>query len=154
MSTPLAAYQRVFASFTAPAADPTAAAHTRALRKSILDDVLADLTALRGRSGSDERAALDLHAGMIRDIEKQIDVLPAASCQVPASPVVPPHIGYDFPSFAAALKSQMDQAVAALACDLTRFAALSITWGGYPITFSNFGMSAADCQRQPESVVI
>jgi hypothetical protein len=138
MDGPATAYQRVFAGFTGTPTDAAAAARVRALRKSILDDVVADLAALRQRSGADDRAALDLHLGAIRDIEKQMDALPAASCHTPAAPTAPACCASD--TFPARFKVQVDQVVAALACDLTRVALLQIEAAGYTKKFPQLGV--------------
>lgn len=68
-------YSRMFGSLTPPNTDPdaaAAAARRLAQRKSVLDAVAADLTALQGRLGALERQKVDAHLTSIREFERRL----------------------------------------------------------------------------------
>ena len=68
-------YDRVFGSLTPPSEDPDAAATAArrlAQRKSVLDAVAADLTALQGRLGAIERQKVDAHLTSVREFERRL----------------------------------------------------------------------------------
>jgi hypothetical protein len=72
---PYRLYARYFASGAAPmpGVDPTAAARDRLVRrKSVLDAVRADITALSPRLPAAERTRLDNHAALLRQFEQQL----------------------------------------------------------------------------------
>ncbi len=68
-------YSKVFGSLAPPSTDPdvaAAAARRLAQRKSVLDAVAADLTALQGRLGTAERAKVDAHLTALQEFEKRL----------------------------------------------------------------------------------
>ncbi len=70
-----ALYNKVFGASTGNAAADQAAAQTRlAQRKSILDLVANDLTALENRLGPNEKQKVDLHLTAVRDFETRLSV--------------------------------------------------------------------------------
>jgi hypothetical protein len=82
-----ALYTQLFGSVTLPPADAGAAATAAATqaaalrlsqRKSVLDFVASDLTALEGRLGPTERMKVDLHLTAVRDFENQLSALAAS----------------------------------------------------------------------------
>lgn len=95
------------------------------LRKSILDGVMDEATALQGVLGSTDKARLEQHLDGIRTLEKQIEKLqqnpPALlSCAVPGKPMdeYPDIDGR--PQLSAVSRVLVDTLVMALACDQTR----------------------------------
>ncbi len=96
-----------------------------ALRRSVLDGVVAQAAALKSRLGASDRARIDQHLEGIRSLERQIARLEAsplslASCVRPASPAA------DFPDvsgrqqLSAVSRAMCDLVAMALACDQTR----------------------------------
>jgi hypothetical protein len=68
-------YTNLFGSLTGPSEDPAvaaAAARRLAQRKSVLDAVAGDLTALQGRLGAAERAKVDAHLTSLHEFEKRL----------------------------------------------------------------------------------
>lgn len=95
------------------------------LRKSILDGVIDEATALQGVLGSTDKARLEQHLDGIRTLEKQIEKLqqnpPALlSCAVPPKPLdeYPDIDGR--PQLSEVSRVLVDTLVMALACDQTR----------------------------------
>ena len=93
-------------------------------RQSILDLVKTELTELSSSLGAEERQRLDLHADSIRNLELRLqDQLEdanrppgEATCQTPA---IPPNVeGLEKTALS------LDMAITAMACDLTRVAAV------------------------------
>ncbi|AKU98181.1 hypothetical protein AKJ09_04845 [Labilithrix luteola] len=132
---PMQAFNRIFGDFTL---DPAELARVRAQRQSILDGVSAELNDIRCKLGSVEAAKFDAHLTSVRELEKQL-VTAVGACTVPKTPSTMDI--QDPTNFAAVGKLQMDNLVAAIACDLTRVATLqwsndasSIvhTWAGVP----------------------
>ena len=85
---PVKLYNRVFGTgFQAPNAQPVVDV-TLALRKSVLDAVAGDITALRGRVGATDAMRLEEHMTNVRALENRLTgmtVLPAA-CKAPTTP--------------------------------------------------------------------
>jgi hypothetical protein len=127
LQDPWDAYTRIFAGAALPAA-MTPAQPKLDLRKSALDYVLADTTALRGRLSVSDRERLDSYQDSLRDIEKRLKTtaMPApASCTQPSiGSRVDPAAEGNYPAIG---KLQMDLMVAALQCGITRVA--SLQWG-------------------------
>jgi hypothetical protein len=103
----------------APAVDPT-----RALRRSVLDAVSADLTSLRAKVGSVDRSRLDQHLENIRSIENRLgDMAPAAppvaACALPTNPGSFPDQNRQ-EQIEPKMKAMSDLIAMALACDQTR----------------------------------
>jgi hypothetical protein len=68
-------YSKVFGSLMGPSTDPevaAAAARRLAQRKSVLDAVASDLTALEGRLGAAERAKVDAHLTSLQEFERRL----------------------------------------------------------------------------------
>jgi hypothetical protein len=96
-----------------------------ALRRSVLDGVLAQTTALKARLGSSDRARLDQHLEGVRSLERSIERLESspvnlAACLRPNAPAA------DFSDVAgrqqlsAVSRAMCDLVAMALACDQTR----------------------------------
>jgi hypothetical protein len=98
----------------------------RALDKSVLDRVRADLSRLRARAPASERVKLEQHAAALREIEKRLGRVERA-CPAPAPPPrFPRYKAYagGEPFFDAITDLQIDLMARALGCDLTRFGTL------------------------------
>jgi len=120
-------YSRVFSGVTSTTT--TATTPTKLdLRKSALDYIMADNTALTARLSVGDRERVNSYQDSLRDIEKRLmtTAMPApASCTQPT-------LGSKIdsaaePNYPAIGKLQMDLMVAALQCGLTRVA--SLQWG-------------------------
>ncbi len=79
-----ALYDRVFGSGT-QGGDPQAAQRRLMQRKSVLDAVAADLTALQRRLGPNERDKVDIHLTAVRDFENRL----TAGASMGMNPVSP-----------------------------------------------------------------
>jgi len=93
-------------------------------RKSILDAVIANYTQLNPKLGAADRAKLDAHLSMVRDLETRVTLAGAtggAACKMPATPTGDYQKNASFPAVA---KLQMDLLVMAMACDVTRVGSL------------------------------
>jgi hypothetical protein len=125
----------------APAVDP--------VRRSVLDSVLTDLGAMRARLGGVGQARFDLHLEAVRELERRIgggvtDEVPgaaaAADCANPA--VDTSSFGdaelYDPAKFPAILKAQLDLAVLASACGLTRVSTIQASVHTSELVMSRF----------------
>jgi len=117
---PIKVYDRIFgAGFTPPGGTVDA---TLALRKSVLDGVLADMNRLRAQLGAADRTRLDQHTQNIRSIESRLvggmGTTPAA-CKLPTKPTA-----IASPNNKEALeeltKVMSDLIAMAFACDQTR----------------------------------
>lgn len=94
-------------------------------RRSVLDLVREETTALAGRLPPAEKAKLDMHLDALRDVERNIEPPePGARCGAADAP--PAFDVYDNDRFGEIGRAQMDLLVAAMSCDLTRVG--SIQW--------------------------
>jgi len=95
-----------------------------ALRRSVLDVVRTDATALRGTLGATDRTRLDQHLEGIATLERQIQDLPAmmpvaSACALPTAPgTFPDMAGRE--QLQPIARAMSDLLVMAYACDLTR----------------------------------
>ncbi len=121
---PAAAFDRIFGAIEQ---DPLGVERARAQRKSVLDLVRRRFGRATPRLGSEDRARLDAHLEGLRELERRLDAVPAPGCARPTRPTVDRH---DPARFAELGFAQVDNLVAALACDLTRVA--SIQYGDVP----------------------
>jgi len=126
---PLRAFERLFGQAATGDA-------VLARRRSILDASLADLDDLSTRLGATERQKLELHMDSVREVESRLTAGPSTGCSTTGWNTD----GWSIPSgynsypayynrddqFAEVGKLQMDLAVLALTCDLTR--SVSIQW--------------------------
>jgi hypothetical protein len=122
---PAKLFARVFGTFKAPAAGAAPMVDaTLGYRKSVLDAVLGDLTKVRARVGTADKARLDLHASGVRDLENRLMVasMPtqvATSCTVPTNPGSFPDMN-GREQIAEKTKAMSDLLAIALACNQTR----------------------------------
>ena len=146
MESPYDVFDRLFA---AAAPTPTPGAPTemdrlRARRKTVLDLVGAEITAVRGRVGTEDRLKLDAHLQAVQDIGRRL-VTPVGGGTGGAA-CTGPTVGARMDVKAAANmpaigKLQMDIAASALACDLTRIVTLQWTHAESNQTFPWLGIN-------------
>lgn len=137
-SDPTKLFQRVFGKL---GADPSGEVQRRALRKSVLDFVHQDFTALRPALGAEDRRTLELHETTLREIEQRLDNpgTLGATCTVPGAPqTLDAKVVANVPAIA---KLQIDMLVTALACDLTRVGSLQFTNSVGNMSFPWIGLS-------------
>ncbi|MFT4627822.1 MAG: hypothetical protein ACI8PZ_006512, partial [Myxococcota bacterium] len=106
-------------------------------RRSVLDQVTADLRELRGRLGGVERARLDAHLDAVREVERRLDAIPACEATLDATglsddAMLTPE------AFPAIYRAQTDVMVLALACGLTRVGVLQGSHHTSPLVMSRF----------------
>ena len=125
-------------------------------RLSVLDTVLDDLTRLRGELGQTERLKLELHENALREVEQRIRnsaEAPGGTCGNPdwnsqgwAVPedycCYPLYWNLD-DQFATVGRLQMDLAVLALQCDLTRSVAIQWSHAVSPTNLSGEGIGVS-----------
>lgn len=130
---PWQAYKRVFNN-NAPAspgqADGTTTAPKFDLRRSALDHALTEVSSLRTRLGLTDRDRLDSYQESLRDIERRLSMLSTSSpAGAAAASCIQPTLGgainvaaeANYPKIG---QLQMDMAVAALQCNVTRVVSL------------------------------
>ncbi len=91
--------------------------------KAMVDRLATEITALQSRLSGTERTKLAVHLASVRDLEKQIAGLASQSCDRPTPPTV--ECGCrgssgEYKLVPQQVKEQLDLAVNALACDMTR----------------------------------
>ncbi|MEM9187766.1 MAG: DUF1552 domain-containing protein [Myxococcota bacterium] len=130
-NSPYRAFERLFSGFMAPAAVVDAA---RLRRRSVLDAMLDQASAVECAAGAELRAPIQSHLESVRNLETRLALTPVEQC----APEAPPG-GLDLGTDADVPevgRAQMDLLTLALSCDLTRIATLQ------------YGMSA-DALRLP-----
>ncbi len=105
----------------------------RLLGMSVLDFLRKDIARLQTRLAATEKIKLEHHLTSLRELEKQIETLPAgsAACAVPAKPNPAEFPKLEIfnggePYLEKIADIQIDLLAQAMACDLTRFATLFI----------------------------
>jgi len=120
MDDPSEVLRRVFGDTTS-GADPDALLRGR---RSMLDHLVGETTALRAAVPTREAAKLDIHLDALRSMERALGTGGSgAACSAPTVGSFDPQDNDSFPTVG---RAQMDLLVAALACDATRVA--SIQW--------------------------
>ncbi|MBZ5707962.1 DUF1552 domain-containing protein [Nannocystis pusilla] len=114
-----------------------AAAALRARRQRVVDLLVDEATALRGRLGSEERPKLDAHLDALAQLEKGLSG--ATACALPGAPAAGDT--QDNARFPATTTAQIDMMVAALACGMTRVASLQLSHTVSPTVCSWLGVS-------------
>jgi len=143
---PAAAYRRLFGGAGALAQDDAGQGAQGGSsfdpRKSVLDVVRGELTALKKQLGAQERVKLDAHLDSLRQIERRTAGAAAAGggncAAVAAPPMTDAKSNDEFPNVGAL---QMDLLVAAAACDMSRVLSLQWTHTVSPTIFSWAGAS-------------
>lgn len=108
-----------------------------ARRRSVLDNAVGELGALRGRLGVEDRVKLDTHTAALEDIESRLGTMSSGTCTPPARPTVmasPPVMANSTGmevinaandrEFPVAIAADLDIIAGAFACDVTRVASL------------------------------
>jgi hypothetical protein len=150
-------YDRVFGSFIPGGPTPAnqaALEAARAMRKSVLDFATKDLARLERLAPATERARLEAHASMIRDLELQLDAatMAAEQCVQIPRPVDPPGIdhyqdtgltggndpGGDQDKHKQVAELHYAVLRAAFACDMTRVATFQYSPGNNHVSFQGF----------------
>ncbi len=132
---PQAVYNALFSN--TGTSDQLAALRER--RKSVLDTVLTELGLVEKRLAASERARLDAHLTLVRQIETQLDQMTPLNCAVPGAP--PAIDSGAVPSMPQVAQLQLDLLAVALSCDLTRVATLCMSDAKdhIPMPFINIG---------------
>jgi hypothetical protein len=137
MTRPDAVFSRLFpqgppVTGTQPATDPAVAAAARR-KRSILDGVLGEFNALSRPLSTADRAKMDAHAALIRDLEMRIGIAappPSVACSAPPQgPIQQFNKDCSSPGDICIEESTSlfsSLAVAAFACDLTRVITLDM----------------------------
>ncbi len=126
MNDPLELYKRVFEGFSPPLTTPDEDAAKALLmqRKSVLDAVTAEFSALTPRLSAQDRQTLDAHLTLVRDVERRL-AIGLGDCMKPlAPPALNPVNETDMPQIA---ELELDLLALAFACDLTRVASFQIS---------------------------
>jgi len=119
----LGAFERVFAVTNE---SPVVAEARRRRRRSVLDSVARDITAIQGRIGASSRALLDEHLTLVRAQEAELmrPYVPL-NCALPGSPNI------DADSMLQTWQAHNQTIAAAFRCGTTRVASLRVGgWGG------------------------
>lgn len=122
---PKALFERLFGDgFVAPGDEPILDPKL-ALRRSVLDAVSADATALQSRLGANDRVRIEQHFDNIRTLEKQIAKLEEdppnlAACGKPSAPLDEYPDDSGTPQMSAISRVMSDMLAMSLACDQTR----------------------------------
>jgi uncharacterized protein DUF1552 len=124
---PLDLYNRIFKDLIVP--DSSGQMPPDALlaeRRSVLDTVGEQLTALEAKVSSDDKKRLDAHLTLVRDVERRLGQVPLA-CSKPKLPAtLDPTSETDMPTIA---ELEIDLLAIAFACDLARVASFEISTG-------------------------
>ncbi len=116
--------------------DADAAEKLRRRRQSVIDLNRGEISDLHRRLGADERRKLDAHLGALRHVERGI----AGSVEGCAVPPRPEHLNKNHnENVPAILEHQMNLAVLALACGMTRVASVQFSHTVSPVVFSWVG---------------
>jgi len=127
MLQPLDLYNRIFKDLVVPdqngqmPPDPMLAE-----RRSVLDTVGEQLTALEAKVSSEDRQKLEAHLTLVRDVERRLAQVPL-TCSKPNAPTgLDPTSENDMPAIA---NLEIDLLSIAFACDLARVASFEVSTG-------------------------
>jgi hypothetical protein len=126
IGSPLSAYTTVFGAAMPMGSGSGSAQALLARRKSILDTITGEITGLKTTLGTNESAKLDAHLDSIRQLENKLQSAgTSGGCTTPSTPGADSTLQYmgSMDALAANLIHQQIL-VSALACDITRVAAL------------------------------
>lgn len=132
---PISAFDRIFGNFTPPDSGSSGPTIAQLRQQSIIDTSVESLDRLRTRLGADEKAKLDIHLDSIREVERRIGGGAATACESISwneegfqnDPTVFYPLTYEDPvNHETVAKLQMDLALLALACDMTRVASVML----------------------------
>jgi hypothetical protein len=138
MNDPVDVFDRMFGD--PMAGDPDATRRLLRRRRSVLDAVQADFAALQKKVTAEDAAKLEQHAEVLRGLERRLGtVVERPELCNPASPSG----GMDVMSeadYGLLVRAQIDLAVNALACDVTRFASLQCSTAVNALRFTFMGL--------------
>jgi len=127
MLQPLDVYNRIFKDLVVPdqngqmPPDPMLAE-----RRSVLDTVGDQLTALQGKVSYEDKQKLDAHLTLVRDVERRLATVPLTCTKPNAPSTLDPNSETDMPMIA---QLEIDLLSIAFACDLARVASFEISTG-------------------------
>ena len=132
-ANPQSMYRRMFG---AVSSDAAAIAAVAARRQSVIDLVRGELGDLRERLGQIERVKLERHLESLRSVERSL----APSSGVCQSPTPPGRVNTnDYAAVPQITRSQIDLAVTALACQMTKVTTIQLSHTVSPVVFSWVG---------------
>lgn len=124
-NSPLNMYKRLFANLSL---DAGGLEKLRKRRKSILDFVAGRVERFAKTVSAEDKQQVQQHLDAVRRLEMQLDALPGASCSSPTMPgTVDIRQNDQVPLL---IRSQIDNIVTALSCDLSRSVTLGLSGGG------------------------
>lgn len=120
--------------------DPAVAARRRAQDRSVLDAIAKDYGDIQGGLGVAARRLLDAHLTLVRAQEQALlQPVEVKACDLGTAPTAPSgEDGYDYPTTA---RLQMNNAVAALSCDVTRVVTIMLGYAQNTITHRWLGQT-------------
>jgi hypothetical protein len=131
---PRRAFGRMFGDLTG---DDLARERLKARRLSVLDLARDELADLHQRVGVEERRKLEAHLDSIRTVEQNLNT--TLGCAVPTAPEQLNKDAND--NVPAITRAQIDLAIVALACGMTRVASVQLSHTVSPVVFSWAGNS-------------
>ncbi len=140
-SDPREVFDRLFADFEP--GEPSPMQRLRAARGSVLDSVAGSYEAVAARLSAADRVRLDAHAAKVRELELRFANGPGGGqgCALPEF-ALPPDYDPDSDDFLdVGAIAQVENAVMALACDMTRVVSIQhiggnrYPWLGHPLPF-------------------
>ncbi|MEM9461943.1 MAG: DUF1552 domain-containing protein [Myxococcota bacterium] len=151
---PLNAFERLFGDLGQPdTPEPMGPDWERLRSTSVIDRSIDDLERMRNRLGMVEREKLDIHLDALREVEGQIKGTLTGSCDqvvwntegftVSESDTYPKTFEKE-EHFATVSKLQMDLAVLALSCGVTRVGSLMWSHAVSPTRLADLGANAAN----------
>lgn len=117
----------------------------RARRKSVLDAVQDQLAALKKNVSTSDKARLDQHLTLVRELERRVTALPTGTCTNPGDPGAVDYTAeMEMPRVS---QLQIDLMLLAFRCDLTRVATLmySDAMNHYAMPFVCDGATPPKC---------
>lgn len=125
MNDPAQVYRRLFGLVEETPIDPNDPLDAR---QSVLDTVRDQFGILRPKLSHEDRAKLDAHLELVRDLERRIGSgRPTEDCATPSEPMaLDPSSELDMPQVS---RAHLDLLAVAFACDLTRVASLQYSTG-------------------------
>lgn len=135
-SNPRAVFDRLFGNSKKAEVDENRARRDR-YKKSILDFVLEDANALKGKLGVSDRRKLEEYLDAIREVEMRIDAAANAPVDLPSGFVVPAGIPKDF---AQHVRLMGDMIALAFQTDSTRIATFLMAHDGSNRSYPTLGI--------------
>lgn len=137
VSDPNAVFQRLFPSgATTGGSEPTEADLIRLGKQSVLSLVANEYDAIAPRLNADDRARLNQHRDLVRDLELRVGSLASLDCGAQTAPG-------SVADQVARSNAMSDMIAAAMACDLTRVATLQVS----QLETHEFGAPAGDVHQ-------